>query len=245
MLFIRQHYVFRPTGFMTILTIFSLLLFSNLGMWQIHRGHAKALLLSQYDMRRHASPVNFSMAMANQDILYRHVQAHGYFDNKHNFLLDNRFHDHQIGYEVITPFLPLNEKTFLLINRGWIAAPISRKNLPLIPDVSDVQTVTGIMNVVKPFSLFKVDEESAQWPRRIPYFDSKLLAKDLNQKVFPGLLLLDPHASNGFVRDWSIVIMPPAKHYAYAVQWFLFALIALSLYVCLNLKPKKEVFNES
>jgi len=38
------------------------------------------------------------------------------------------------------------------------------------------------------------------------------------------------------VRAWKPAVMPPARHQAYAFQWFAFALAALLLFVVLHWK---------
>jgi hypothetical protein len=37
------------------------------------------------------------------------------------------------------------------------------------------------------------------------------------------IVLLDPGAADGYVRDWQPPGVPPARHWAYAIQWWLFA----------------------
>ena len=43
------------------------------------------------------------------------------------------------------------------------------------------------------------------------------------------IVLLDPGAADGYVRDWQPPGLPPARHWAYAIQWWLFALALLVL----------------
>jgi cytochrome oxidase assembly protein ShyY1 len=45
------------------------------------------------------------------------------------------------------------------------------------------------------------------------------------------MLLLDADAASGFVREWTPNVMPPARHRAYAFQWFAFALAALVIFI--------------
>ncbi len=43
----------------------------------------------------------------------------------------------------------------------------------------------------------------------------------------PRILLLDPGAPAGYLRDWQAPGLPPLRHFAYAIQWWCFALLAL------------------
>ena len=45
-------------------------------------------------------------------------------------------------------------------------------------------------------------------------------------------------APGGFVRDWSEAGFPPARHYAYAAQWFGLALVGLVFLFRQLRKPK-------
>ncbi len=41
------------------------------------------------------------------------------------------------------------------------------------------------------------------------------------------ILLLDPQAPFGYVRDWQPPGMAPLRHLSYAIQWWCFAALAL------------------
>ena len=60
------------------------------------------------------------------------------------------------------------------------------------------------------------------------------LADTLEMPVLDYQLLLDPADDDGFQRLWAPRVMDPAKHRAYAAQWFGFALLALVLVMVLN-----------
>ena len=52
------------------------------------------------------------------------------------------------------------------------------------------------------------------------------------------IIRMNPEANNGFIREWSVVSMPPERHVAYAVQWFALALLVVILFVVLSMKKK-------
>jgi surfeit locus 1 family protein len=58
----------------------------------------------------------------------------------------------------------------------------------------------------------------------------------LKRPFVGGLLLLDPEAPGGYVREWTDFGFPPQRHYGYAVQWFALAIAALVVFVVVNRK---------
>jgi cytochrome oxidase assembly protein ShyY1 len=57
------------------------------------------------------------------------------------------------------------------------------------------------------------------------------LAAALGVPLSARILLLDPASPVGFARGWQIPGLPPLRHFAYAVQWWAFALLTLILWV--------------
>jgi cytochrome oxidase assembly protein ShyY1 len=47
-------------------------------------------------------------------------------------------------------------------------------------------------------------------------------------------LLLDPDPHSAYLRHWTANVMPPARHRAYALQWFSFAIAAVVLFFVLH-----------
>jgi cytochrome oxidase assembly protein ShyY1 len=60
------------------------------------------------------------------------------------------------------------------------------------------------------------------------------LAAALGRPLQSRQLLLDPQQPAGYLRDWHPTGMGPSRHLAYAVQWWLFGALALTLYGYLN-----------
>ena len=57
-----------------------------------------------------------------------------------------------------------------------------------------------------------------------------------------GIVLQDPAAGDALVRDWTVgQAVPPTRHFGYAAQWFMFALVLSYFFVRLNLRNSRDV----
>ncbi len=217
-------------------------LFTSLGFWQLSRAHEKQILQQQFVTRLQAPAIPIEQLPQDSAAMYQPVSVIGHYDNQHNFLLDNKIHHHQMGYEVLTPFIQQGTQQRILVNRGWIPAPPERKILPPIPEASS-HTLVGYIyqSPGKPFTLGSIADASNQWPLRLQALDISTIQQRLKVPLFPQLVLLSPTAADGFVREWKPINMPPSKHVSYAVQWFSFAAIIIIIYISLNLKRREQL----
>ncbi len=211
------------------LCLFPLLI--SLGVWQIHRGDEKKRIQIEFDQRHGANPIllNHDDAIyGNQN--YFPVLAEGRFDNKHNFLLDNKVHQHQIGYEVLTPFILKNSAYVILVNRGWIPQGKNRKILPLIKPIKGNTIITGlIVWPTKAFSFKTVAEK--KWPQRIQTLDPQFLSQ---KHLQPFIVVVSTRQYYSFIPLWQAVTLHASRHYAYAFQWFCLSITLLIAFFTSN-----------
>jgi surfeit locus 1 family protein len=142
--------------------------------------------------------------------------------------------------------------------------------LPQINDVNDQQRIEGYLksldeyqfilgkNILSPQSetindqngLRKNDfsneliKEKLSSPIIMQKIDLNDIARITQKDYFPYILRLDPSQSNGFVRDWDIYSIMPAKHLGYAIQWFLMALVVVVGYFIHCFKRKEAVHDQ-
>lgn len=234
---------FEPNLLLTIVAIAAMALFLSLGFWQLDRAKEKEQILADLQQKLQSQPISLQrLSGKSQERQYQPVQFSGIYDNKQQFLLDNRTRKGRAGYEVITPVKIPDIKKWVLVNRGWIRAGHDRRLLPKLKSVFGSQTIHGIirMPLAKGFVLKAENLQQEKWPKRLQQLDFKLIAQELNQPVYPFVVLLDKNANHGFVRDWKFINMIPAKHIGYAVQWFAFAAVLFIIYFALSVKRREN-----
>jgi surfeit locus 1 family protein len=207
----------------------------GLGIWQLNRAEEKRQILAEQAQKHSAGLLN--LGASNQDkleaLLYQRAQVTGRYDNSHQFLLDNQIVNGKVGYYVLTPFLLEGGDKAILVNRGWLAMGKTRPDLPDLTVQQDNRAITGrIDHFYRPgIVLAGAEIPAAGWPSIIQTVDTEILAKRLNYSLFGYQLELDKELSDGFYREWrTVTSMPPEKHVAYAVQWFLLALTLTVLF---------------
>ncbi|MEQ1438396.1 SURF1 family protein [Fontimonas sp. SYSU GA230001] len=224
---------FRPAWWAVVLVLVGVGTTVGLGIWQLQRGLAKAALIEHYRTADTMPPRQVtSGAWADPDAVQR-GWAVGRFDADMQLLLDNQSRNRVPGYHVWTP-LRLPDGGTVLVDRGWIPADGDRSKLPALPAPTGEMRVEGYWKPLpRPGMRLDVDNcAGGPWPRIVQYPTVEELRCLYGNFVPDGILLLDPGLPGGFARDWAAgPEMSPSKHYAYAGQWFVFALLILGIFV--------------
>ena len=219
-----KNYYFSPRLLpnLAFISLFPLLI--SLGVWQIHRGDEKHNLQIQFIERQQTKPVVLNkLKMIHVDQAYLPILAEGHFDNKQSVLLDNKIYQHQIGYEVLTPFILKNSHHVILVNRGWIPQGRDRKTLPAIKSIAKNITIEGLLFwPQKTFSFKNITEK--KWPQRLQTLTPQFLKKN---DLPPFIVIINKPGPYSFIPLWRPVILQASRHYAYAFQWFALSLTLL------------------
>lgn len=218
----------------------AVVLFARLGIWQMHRADEAKAYQAAIAAQAQAPPLRLDAAALSGDpgrLHWRSVEASGTWDNAHDILLDNQVSDGAAGYFVYTPLrLPACDCA-VLVNRGWISAAPDRATSPSIPPASARQTIRGVA-APAPASGFGIKpgaaEHLAKELVRVQKLDAAELSTWTGMRIVPLTVLLAPDEPDGFRRQWRPPDARADRHSAYAVQWFLFALIAAALAIRLN-----------
>jgi cytochrome oxidase assembly protein ShyY1 len=229
--------VFAPSWLMTLLTVLLFVVFIGLGRWQWHRGEAKQASWQEFEHAGVAEP----LPGGNLDTVARfaHVALDGHFEPEHQFLLDNRSHAGQPGYEVLTPFVLASGRS-VLVNRGWVPFTGYRDRLPDISLSSEAPLrISGRAEELPAAGLamgHAPPSQNGAWPRLTSFPTHEELEAALGTRIARRILLLDPQMPQGYVREWSPPGLEPSRHFSYAIQWWGFALVLLVLYFGLNFR---------
>lgn len=226
----------RASWFAIALTLLGFAVFVRLGVWQIDRAAQAQRLLDAFAAAEKAPPEDFAgVGAAPPPDRFPRVRVRGHYVGERGYLRDEQMHAGRLGVEAYGVFAIDGNDALLLVDRGWIAwdhAPGTQPVLPA-PAAGDV-ALTGLYAPF-PGSGLRAGGNAlrtqAQWPKLTLAVERGEIAADLGRPLLPRLLLLDADAASGFTREWTPALLPPARHTAYAVQWFAFAIVALGAFV--------------
>lgn len=233
---------FAPSPAFTVLMLVLCLAFVALGRWQWRRGTARAAQQARFE--RGAREV---LALGSRPLAlvpdYQRVSLTGTYDPAHQFLIDNMSHHGLDGYQVLTP-LERPGGGVVLVDRGWVPFLGNRRDLP---DVSLAST--GKVTVVGRVGDLPVaglafgrapPAATGPWPRVTSFPTLGQLSSVLGRPLEPHIILLDPHAPDGYVRDWQLPGMPAMRNFAYAFEWWCFAVAAVVIWLMVSAKRQTQ-----
>lgn len=233
----------RPGLWLTLATMLLLQsMLIALGFWQLDRAAQKRLRYEQYQSRLDAPAVELGLSkdIAPQDLHWRPVWGRGTYRGP-TFLLDNRIRRGSVGYEIFSA-LELGDGARVLIDRGWIAAPPVRSELPVIAVPDAELTIPGRAGPPPATGIRISDEARAERlgadVYRVQAIDFDLLATLLEAPLVPFVVYLDPQAPYGYDRAWPPPASDVGKHQAYAAQWFAMAGVLLIICVAIAVRSR-------
>lgn len=234
----------RPSVFAVLLTIVGVVIFCALGKWQLDRAAYKETVLQRFHDAATSPLETLTDAVADRNRGdYPHVQVSGHLDGKRLYLLDDQMRHGRLGIMVFAPFRPVDFNRTLLVNLGFLSrtGPDATR-LPDVPRIPDREVTLDGIYAPPPLPGLKLGgnplPRQKTWPKLVTFIDLDQIAADLHQRVLPHVLLLDPDPHSAYVRSWTANVMPPAKHRAYALQWFTFALAAIVIFFVMHrVKP--------
>ena len=223
---------------MTLLTLLLCALFVRLGAWQWQRWVESDAAWKRF--ARGADAVQALDARPLEELpLFQRVSVAGRLDGQHQFLLDNSSYRGRPGYRVLTP-LTRTTGGVVLIDRGWVPFTGARARLPDVT-LADAASVAVSGRVADLPSAGLASGRAAPsphdpWPRVTSFPRMEELASALGTPLAARILLLDPDAPGGYLRDWQPPGVAPLRHLSYAIQWWCFAALAVIVWGVLSVR---------
>jgi cytochrome oxidase assembly protein ShyY1 len=227
-----------------LLTVAAAVLFVRLGVWQLHRADFKDSLLRRYVAAATAAPVPFGqVAAAPPADAFPRVAVAGRYLADRIYLLDNPRHDARGGVEAYVPLVLPDQQRLLLVDLGFLPGT-GNDRTPQLPPLPQGEVRLHGLYLPPPGVGLELGGDAlgrqAHWPKTTIYLDLAQVAQDLGRPLYPRVLALDADPSAIYQRAhaFDFSSMPPARHRAYAFQWFSFAVAVLAIFVILHRKRR-------
>lgn len=230
----------RPPWWALLLTVAGVLFFIRLGVWQLHRADFKDALVRRYAASASAPLQDFAQVAARPPAdAFPRVQVRGRYVADRVYLLDNPKHDGRGGVEAFVPFAVRGQSALLLVDLGFLPGNGTPRT-PLLPPLPTTEVALKGLYVPPPPVGFEMGgnalAQQTRWPKDSIFIDPAEISLDLGHALLPRVLALDADPASIYVREHTLDVsaMPPARHRAYAFQWFSFALAAVVILLVLN-----------
>lgn len=222
----------------TVAAVAGVIATAYLGNWQLDRAAYKLELQQRFDLARAQPPLQLPAVPARtEDLAFYRVEAQGEFRPELSIFLDNKVRDGVVGYEVVTPLRLQGGTRHVLVNRGWVKAPPTRSDLPVVTTPAGPVRIEGIA-VPPPRRFVELSDQTVSgrvWQN---------LHLDRYQEAYrvdlqPVLIQQHNDSGDGLVRAWSRPDTGVDTHRAYALQWFSMSGVIVIIYLVLNVRRKK------
>ncbi len=232
---------FVPRLWAVLLTAALLATFVAFGWWQMGRAREKQAMIQSFQRGTQSSIELKGGVPVDELPRYQHVRAEGRYEPEHQVLIDNMPSQAGLpGFRVLTPFHRDGSERLLLVDRGWVPLGATRQDLPPVFVSPELRAVSGRLDTL-PAPGVRVGDAGVAgdtgWPRVLNFPRQQDLEQTLGAKVETRIVLLDPAAPDGYERVWRPAMQfGPERHLGYAVQWFVFAIITLIIFIALSLR---------
>lgn len=232
----------RGLWLLALFTAVMLPILLGLGFWQLDRARQREAMLSDWQQRVADEPIpGERLGPYRPDWLHRRVALTGEYQPRYQWLLDNRTHQGRVGYEVISAFRREPDGAWILVNRGWIAAPPRREQLPELPLPEGRQRLEGGLAELGSRGLVLRDTPAEPgWPRRVQALIPEHLEADLGLSLLPWLVRLGPDQPGALAPMPGMPAMTPERHRGYAAQWFGLAAVLATGFVLVLIRTSRE-----
>lgn len=199
----------------------------QLGFWQLRRLDERRALNARVTAGLAAAPVPLDSVIGEPPsaLAYRRVTVTGHYLPAEEVLLGPGSRDGAPGWEVLTPLV--TGEGGILVDRGWVPFALSTPPVTQAAPPGGQVTVSGYLLPSRP-----ARHAGPPGASRLEFVSDPDVARVQGQVSVPlagaYLVLLEQSpAPGGLPRPSVVPELDEGPHRSYAVQWFLFATIAL------------------
>lgn len=209
-------------------------LFALAGVWQLQRLSDRREHNAYIREQRAARPIDIDRAFDSPDAAeHRRVIASGRYDTEREIVLRGRGDRSRPGNHVLTPLVVSGGRA-VLVDRGWIPFDLDEPPVRQArPPAREVE-VEGIALPTEGSGPFGGSANASQL-RQVSRIDVARIADGFPYETFPLYLALtdqDPPPSR-LPEPLTPLPLDEGSHQLYAVQWFLFMVIAVVGYAAI------------
>ena len=250
----RYRFALRPKWILShVFVLFMVVLFINLGFWQLSRLQEKKDRNARVQERTAeavvdagslAEPGDFDRASGLE---FRRATATGTYLADQEVLVRARSRDSAPGSWILTP-LELSDGTALVVNRGWIPNNGAFESVPARyrPPTGSV-TVTGLVRKTETRGSFGPTDPPTGTLENLARADVGRLDRQVDEDLLPFVLQLqtqDPAVRSTDPRPVPAPELDEGPHLSYAMQWFTFALLTVVVYPLILRRRAREIERE-
>jgi len=218
---VKEQYAFLKT--LTAIALVLLCLWA--AQWQYQRGvdrHARNTLIAEQSQLPSIKFQDLTGDIATYE--WRRISLQGYFDDKNQILLRNRYHDGMYGFEQLTLFIFDGRKIW--VDRGWVKAGSDATVPPeLQPTNENPISIAGRLRLDSSLprgKFFAVANDSER--NLVSQLDARKGIQ--TEKFYIDLISATDAAMNPQV-PVELPELSDGPHMAYALQWIFFAGLVL------------------
>ncbi|MBV7316934.1 SURF1 family protein [Shewanella sp. NIFS-20-20] len=227
---------------MLTFTVGIFLLLVKLGLWQLDKGQNKQVWQQQLQIKQAANPLQWQELQQLKD------NYHGYYADLATLtsrapliILDNQILQGQVGYRVFEIREQAHGDSAILVELGFVGANANRQQLPQLMRLPAEARLQGRLYQKQTNRLshaldseLMMDGSGQQSVVRIQNLNLPQLADQLGLALLPAILLPTQLAQPDWPRVWQSPPISVEKHFGYALQWFVMALVFAGLVIRLG-----------
>lgn len=222
-----QKNLWKHPPFFVVFTLFFILIFMALGIWQLQRKAEKEALIESVLQNQNKPPENADNSLAPQP--FQPLYAEGHFLPNKTIFLQAKTYKGKSGVYVFDVLQTLKGQ-FLLVQRGWASKE-------LFPHQESISKIEGVAREPAHPTYFQPANKNPTYF----WIDLKTLTQDLNVPLLPYYVVAKESYDE---RIYPVAPLPHFRndHLQYALAWFSLAFALLGMLLWGVIKSSKKEY---